>query len=363
MTPLAQPPLRLAVLASHFADYSLELAMELARQHAVLLLMDRDQLENECDPQRIEAAGGRLELQTIRRHERWSAAAGTAVAAAQLARFRPHALIAQEHGWSHVTALQRWGGVLGRALLIVHDPRPHAGRDTLIARRNARQIQAQRRNAHTLLAHGRFCAEQLAEVAPAGARIASIPHGPILQPLESPPPPPGQGRLLMFGRMEAYKGLELLLEACRRLAGRGACPPLHLLGQGPELDRLASDFHRLPGVTVEQGYASRTRVLAALAAADGVVLPYVEATQSGVATAAFANGRAVLASAVGGLIDVVQDGVNGRLVAPADPAALAEALVSFSREAASLSAGALETAQGPLAWKNVAAALVAAARG
>ena len=360
--PPTSPPLRLALLASHFADYSLELAVELARDHAVLLLIDGDQLGAECAPQKVVEARSRLNLHVFRQHGRWSRAAGAVSAAARLATFRPHALIAHEHGWTHVTGLQRCGAVLSRTLLIVHDPEPHAGRDAVIAGKKARQIEAQRRNAHTLFAHGRFCAQQLALVAPTRAPIVSIPHGPVLRPREAPPPPRGQGRLLMFGRMEAYKGLDVLLAACRQLADRGACPPLHLLGRGPELDRLAPDFQRLPGVIVDRGYATRPTVLGALAAADGVVLPYLEATQSGVAAAAFANGRPVLASAVGGLLDVVREGVNGRLVAPGDPAVLADALSSFSREAASLRAGACETAHEALAWKHAAAALVAAAR-
>ena len=57
-----------------------------------------------------------------------------------------------------------------------------------------------------------------------------------------------------------------------------------------------------------------------------VVLPYVEASQSGVVQTAYAFHTPVVASAVGGLPEAVVDGITGRLVPPKDPSALAAAV-------------------------------------
>jgi starch synthase len=65
---------------------------------------------------------------------------------------------------------------------------------------------------------------------------------------------------------------------------------------------------------------------ALFAAARVVALPYVEASQSGVVPVAHAHGRAVVASAVGGLPEAVDEDETGLLVPPADPQALAQAL-------------------------------------
>ena len=86
-------------------------------------------------------------------------------------------------------------------------------------------------------------------------------------------------------------------------------------------------------------------------------MPYKDASQSGVLASAFGNHRPVVASATGGIPDVVTDGVNGLLVPPADAEALADALerVLTSRPlAASLTEGARQTAEGSLNWDHIA---------
>jgi glycosyltransferase involved in cell wall biosynthesis len=65
------------------------------------------------------------------------------------------------------------------------------------------------------------------------------------------------------------------------------------------------------------------------AAADVVVLPYTSATQSGVVQVAYGFGRPVITTAVGGLPEVVRDGVTGLLIPPNDPRALAGAVERF----------------------------------
>ena len=81
-----------------------------------------------------------------------------------------------------------------------------------------------------------------------------------------------------------------------------------------------------------EGYIPDKEVEKFFAACDLVVLPYVSATQSGIAQIAYGFEKPVLATNVGGLPDVVLDGKTGRLVAPGNPAALAEAVVDFFRE-------------------------------
>jgi glycosyltransferase involved in cell wall biosynthesis len=88
-----------------------------------------------------------------------------------------------------------------------------------------------------------------------------------------------------------------------------------------------------------------------------VVLPYLDATQSGVAAAAFANGRPVIASEVGGISEVVVSGANGLLVQPGNAAALADAIEHVLNSDVvwnQLREGAERTARTVLNWDEIA---------
>ena len=131
-----------------------------------------------------------------------------------------------------------------------------------------------------------------------------------LPPLGFGPAPPalahgGKLRLLSFGRLLPYKGLDLLAAA---LASLGERPDLQVrvVGSGPECAALAQ-LRALPGVLVENRWVPEGEVGALLAWADALVLSHREASQSGVAAAAIAARRWVVATRVGGLAEQLAD--------------------------------------------------------
>jgi glycosyltransferase involved in cell wall biosynthesis len=85
-------------------------------------------------------------------------------------------------------------------------------------------------------------------------------------------------------------------------------------------------------VRMHSGYLPNDRVALFFSAADAVVLPYVSATQSGIAQIAYHYDVPVIATAVGGLAEVVLDGRTGFIVPPGDPVALSDAIVRFFEE-------------------------------
>lgn len=117
------------------------------------------------------------------------------------------------------------------------------------------------------------------------------------------PPPPGahggQLRLLSFGRRLPYKGLDLLADALALLGPR-ADLEMRVVGSGPESPVLDT-LRAMPGVSVENRWVPEDEVGALLAWADGLVLSHREASQSGVAAAAVAAQRWLVATRVGGL--------------------------------------------------------------
>ena len=98
--------------------------------------------------------------------------------------------------------------------------------------------------------------------------------------------------------------------------------------------------------------------LASRAAADLLVLPYRRGSQSAVAPMALAQGVPVLSTAVGGVPEIVRDGVNGVIVPPGDPVAITGALEALSIEKLELLAAGAKQPAADLSWSVYAAALV-----
>jgi glycosyltransferase involved in cell wall biosynthesis len=140
-------------------------------------------------------------------------------------------------------------------------------------------------------------------------------------------PPGPRHRLLFFGIVRPYKGLDILLRA---LAEAGPQISLTVAGEiwdgREELQRLISDLGLQDRVTLSGGYVPTAEIPAVFAAADALVLPYRSATASQNALVAFQFGLPVIASRAGAIADAVDDGVNGILCAPGDAADLARAI-------------------------------------
>jgi glycosyltransferase involved in cell wall biosynthesis len=123
--------------------------------------------------------------------------------------------------------------------------------------------------------------------------------------LEVPPPPPrahgGKLRLLCFGRLLPYKGLDLLAEALALVLPRDDLE-IRVVGEGPESGALRI-LRGLPGVSVENRWVPEDEVGTLLAWSDAVVLTHREASQSGVVAAALAAKRWIVATRVGGIAE------------------------------------------------------------
>lgn len=131
--------------------------------------------------------------------------------------------------------------------------------------------------------------------------------------------------ILFFGRIMAYKGLPVLLDAGQRV--RETIPGFELVvaGDGPALDdlrpRLLDD-----DVKLQDGFIPDRNVAQLFLDTELVVLPYVEASQSGILALAAAFGKPAVVSDVGEIGDLVRETGMGLVVPPGDATALAEAI-------------------------------------
>jgi glycosyltransferase involved in cell wall biosynthesis len=138
----------------------------------------------------------------------------------------------------------------------------------------------------------------------------------------APPSDRERSGVLYVGRLSPEKGVSILLQACRQLD----CT-LRIVGTGPDLPALKAQA----GDKVSfLGALDRTSVLAEMARARVVVAPSIWFEGFGIVVVeAFACGTPVIASRLGALAEIVEDGVTGALVPPNDPVQLSDQLAAF----------------------------------
>ena len=184
------------------------------------------------------------------------------------------------------------------------------------------------------VAISRGLAKYLAETEGFDEAQFEIVHYGIAAGPEPPPLPPAEPRLLCVGRLVPIKGHETLLRAFAE--ARRSLPELTLevVGDGPlraELEERTRDLDLSDAVV----FAGRVAPVApAYEHAAIVVVPSLGEGFGMVALEAAERGRPVVASAVGGLPEIVDDGRTGMLVPPADAGALARTLVELAGDPA-----------------------------
>jgi len=163
-------------------------------------------------------------------------------------------------------------------------------------------------------------------------------------------------------RFEEHKGHAVLIEALRLLKERGLDFITVLAGEGstrPDIERRVA----AAGLDDRVRFAGRVDVLGpVLLAADACVVPSIADELPITLLDALARARPVVASQVGGIPEVIDDGVTGRLVPPGDPTALAAVLQEFhtKRDAAwHLGTAGAERVRAEFTWPRVVEAFEA----
>jgi glycosyltransferase involved in cell wall biosynthesis len=312
--------------ADHVADVAPALA---ARGHEVVVVMPGG-----AAARRVEASGvRRLDLSLTSARD----VAGVAALAALLGRLRPDVLHA------HDRRAGLYGRLLGRArgvprlvytlhgvpdgLSYLVAGNAAAGRERPLDR--TRYLTLERwltlRTGALVVTPSHATGEYLRRrVGLATDRVRVVPNGidpePYAVPDRAARP---RRRLLWLGLMEPVKRVDVLLDAVRD------CPDVDLVlaGDGPLRPALEARAADLGGRVTFAGFTDDVRPL--LAACDTFVLSSAAENVPLALLRAMAAGMAPVATRVGGVPEVVRDGVDGLLVPPGDPAALAAALASL----------------------------------
>jgi glycosyltransferase involved in cell wall biosynthesis len=257
-------------------------------------------------------------------------------------------------------------------VLTVHDSEPyHGATSRLMALGFTRLVRA----ADAVIAHTRSTAERLERLGLRPGRYHVVPHG-LLHAQAVPkaasrrPAADRRLRLLQFGKIKAYKGTDVLIEALGtlepevrrgihvRIVGAPYINPQPLLQRAHQLG--LSDV-----IDFRLGFVSDEEMMDCLAEADAMVFPYRQIDASGVLMAALAHGLPVIATRIGDFAELLEDGREALLVEPGDALSLAAAIATLARSPERLAsmAGAMRRTRDAVpGWEEIAVRTVAVYR-
>lgn len=140
--------------------------------------------------------------------------------------------------------------------------------------------------------------------------------------------------LLFFGLVRPYKGLKVLIHALQRVLQQIDCVLL-IVGEfydsKVEYTSLIAELNLSDYVVIVDRYVKNEEIPLYFTCANVVVLPYLEATQSGIAQIAFGLNKPVITTDVGGLPEAVENGRTGFIVERASAEKLSEAITKYFR--------------------------------
>ena len=247
-------------------------------------------------------------------------------------------------------------------VLTVHDSNPFNG---AIAGPMRWGLGGAIRCADAVIVHTRQAVQRLEAKGVPAERLHLMPHGLLHAPPSAMPAEhakDGLLRLLQFGKIRPYKGLDVLLASLASLReAERARVRLHVVGR-PYMDMApVMDFVRQHDLarTVEfrLDYVADAEIGHLFAATDAAVFPYREIDASGAAMSAMAHGVPVLATAIGGFAELFEDGREARLVPPDRPdriAAVLRAWLNGADELPRLRNGMIRRRGEILSWLQIA---------
>jgi glycosyltransferase involved in cell wall biosynthesis len=321
--------MKVVLLSFSFGEYSAALAGSLARLTDLLTLLPEGEAPDYFLPQ----------LQTIpyrpfirpRLRQPWRQALMLRHLHQQIHEFAPDVIhLQQGHLWFNLTLpwLRRYPLVV-----TIHDPRHHVG-----------DIES-RKTPQWLMDYGFHCASQLIVHNPQMKQLTKEACGIPEERLHIIPtvargthhPQPsaeaeGELQVLFFGRIWAYKGLDYLIRAEPLITAQVPNARIVIAGTGEDFGRYRELMIHPERFRVYNEFIPHDQVNNIFGRAAVVVLPYVEATQSGVVPMAYTFGKPVIATTVGGLPDQVEHERTGLLVPPGDEVALAQAVIDLLKD-------------------------------
>ena len=217
-------------------------------------------------------------------------------------------------------------------VITIHDVRQHLG-DSESGHTPQRIMDFGFRRADHVIVHGRSMVSTVVEdIGLAPEQVHVIPLIALTELSSAEPISDDAQSILFFGRIWEYKGLEYLIRAAPRVLAEFPEAKFTIAGRGEDMQRYRELMHDPAAFVVLNDWISDLHRSQLFARCSMVVLPYIEASQSGVTPIAYAYEKPVIVTRIGGLPDMVDHGKTGLLIPPRDVDALADAMLQLLRD-------------------------------
>lgn len=250
-------------------------------------------------------------------------------------------------------------------VLTVHDPLPHLGDKLKYYRLRRPLLDKLRLKADNIITLAEHNKKELLSIYPKlpPIKVSVVLHGVMNYYLrwKKPEYQEQENNILFFGRMQEYKGLSVLLKAWAIIKEKHTTAKLVMAGSGPDLEKYLPELRKDERIILINRFIESEEAARLMCEASVVVLPYIEATQSGVLAISSAFAKPTILTTVGGMPEMVTSDESALLIPPNNADALAEAtlLVLNSKTLRStLAEGAKKLSLTSLSWSYLATKVV-----
>ena len=250
-------------------------------------------------------------------------------------------------------------------VMTVHDPYQHPG---LPFTQNIYQGVMQKiciGKADKIIVHGVILKKQFLErySEKKNEDVIVLPHGDFSimkywhEDKNSNMEPNSEKNILFFGTIRPNKGLEYLIKAESLVRKTMSDYRIVIAGKCNDFSRYKKYIKKGARISVVNEYIPNEDVPKYFKDASVVILPYISATQTGIIPLAYSFGKPVIATNVGAIPEVVEDGKTGLLIEPRDEKALANAIVKLISDddlLKEMGKNALQYCEKNLSWDSIA---------
>lgn len=217
-----------------------------------------------------------------------------------------------------------------------HDVKPHVGEESLLYNL---VMYFSRRYSNQIIVHGQKLKEQMndeyKEIPYEKVNVVPIGEHEVMpfKKYENKYIKEEGNLVLFFGRIYKYKGLDYLISAEPMITKELPWVKFVIAGKGEDFKKYEDMMINKDNFIVYNDFISYKDGAKLFQKASVVVLPYIEASQSGVIPTAYGFKKPVIATNVGAIPEIVDDEKTGLIVPPKNSKALAEAIVKILKDA------------------------------